>query len=212
MRPFGPGAKYLPIESVPAKTSTKHLKAKLLTDFKGYIEDIFQTAATCGKSMTPDICMTELDISIESVYKQIATTRVDTNLAARLQIDVVAFRRTIHHHAVDLFYKYEFAARGGNDGKTKRGAPPLLNEYLDQLMAMDAKGFNLAKIADKMGQSDPQARDRIRKQLAAAKKRFSEAAQRLRQRYPAFVAHNDDHTKKKQASDNSSSKRHQRKN
>jgi hypothetical protein len=93
---------------------------------------------------------------------------------------MVSFIRKMHHHAVDLYYDTYFSRGAGLEGKPRRGAPPIPDRYLDEILRMTRKGMNLEKIADKLGQLGPKGKDRVRKQRALAVKRYTEIVESIR--------------------------------
>ena len=163
--------------------SPKARKARLQGDFQRLLEAIFEDERTSDSTLTPDQAMDSLDEMLATIAAALDSSDSKKNSPAHprlpLRTDTVAFRRKIHHYAVDLYYNTYFR-RTGKERKHGRGAPPLPDEYLDQILRRARKGMNPAQIAHELGQSDPGAKDRIRKQIGTAVKRYSDAAENIR--------------------------------
>jgi hypothetical protein len=90
-----------------------------------------------------------------------------------------AYRREAHHYAVDRFYKTYFPR--------KRGGEPLPEHYVDQILRLRREGLNYVVIAGRLGQP----KEKMRKQVQAAEKRWRDAVERIeriKQRFPHLVA------------------------
>jgi hypothetical protein len=170
--------------SAENQASPKAMKAKWSDSFDQFLEEIFVVARTNGFRLTPDQAMAELDEALASILATPDTPEKDRGLTARprlaVRIDIVALRCKVHHFAVDLFYKTYFPRRSGTEGKSRRGAPPLSTEYLGHVLMLSDRGLKPFEIAGKLGQSDPRGKDRVRKQIAAAKKRYLEIVSNIR--------------------------------
>jgi hypothetical protein len=169
---------------VPRKTvshiSLEGFKTKWIDIFQQSLKDIFDAARISGVRLTPDKAMAMLDDDVAAFEKagglEGNAGSASPSLPA-LRIDVVAIRRKVHHCAVDLFYNTYFPRKAGTEGKPRRGAPSLSDEYLDQILQLCRKGLNYAQIADRLGEP----KDRIRKRIEIAERRYREAVERVRE-------------------------------
>ena len=145
------------------------------------LDSIFEECASNEITVGPDKAMDWMEGCFEKMAsdgKQSSLDETISGSASNLRFDFAAYRRDAHHYAVDRFYKTYFPR--------KRGAPPLPDFYFDPILRLRAKGMNSAAIADKLGQP----KDRMRKQVAIAEKRWREAMERIeqiKQRFPHFV-------------------------
>jgi hypothetical protein len=152
---------------------------------KGYrrlLDLIFEECASDGITVWPDEAMDWMDELTERLFKTILQSEQGRDASGSdsiLRFDYDAYRREAHHYAVDRFYKTYFPR--------KRGAPPLPKAYLDRILQLRFKGWNYVSIAEKLGQP----KDRMKKQVEAAEKRWREAVVRIaliKQRFPHLVA------------------------
>lgn len=151
---------------------------------KGYrrmLDLIFEECASDGITVWPDEAMDWMEEYLEKLASDGEQSKLGetmSGLASNLRFDSAAYRREAHHYAVDLFYRTYFPR--------KRGAPPLPTAYLDRILQLRFKGLNYVSIAEKLGQP----KDRMKKQVEAAEKRWREAVARIegvKQRFPHLV-------------------------
>ena len=146
------------------------------------LDSILGECASEGITIGPDEAMDWMERCFEKLAsdgKQSSLDEAISGSTSNLRFDFAAYRRDAHHYAVDRFYKTYFPR--------KRGAPPLPDFYFDPILRLRARGMNSVVIADKLGQP----KDRIRKQVAIAEKRWREAMERIEQikkRFPHLVA------------------------
>ncbi len=162
------------------KLSAKASTVKMEQRLKGWLEVIFEHRRE--PSVTPDEAMQILDEMLRSWISGSAGSEKSPSATSRLplRIDTVSFTRRIHHYAVDLYYDTYFPRWPGTEGKSSRGAPPLSDEYLEQVFRLAQRGKHPKEIADKLGQLDPKAPDRIRKQIDRYVQRRSELEKNIR--------------------------------
>ena len=150
--------------------------------YKPTLDDLFKEFESLSILLTPDAAIEQMDGLFKWVLDH--TESADSSELTNdpigrptFRFDDVAMTREAHHYAVDLFYKYYFPREPGSQGKSRRGAPPLSMEYLDRILQLRRKGFNYVKIAEVLGQP----KDRMRKQVEIAEKRYCEAVKRVRE-------------------------------
>ena len=139
---------------------------------------IFEEYAS-GKLIRPDDAMDLMEELLEKLVgedEQSSLDRTTPRPVPIMRFDFDAYRREAHHYAVDRFYKTYFPR--------KRGAPQLSEGYLDQILQLKSKGLNYVAIAEKLGQP----KDRMRHQVKAAELYWNKVAERIKQRFPHFVA------------------------
>jgi hypothetical protein len=177
---------------MPEKDSTV-LRRIWRSLYKPLLEDLFKTYASIRVQLTPDWAMEEMDEVFSDVFRRINAengpeAKKDPGAQPRpiFRFDESAFTREAHHYAVDLFYRTYFPRRSV-EGKSRRGAPSLPTDYVDRILQLMRRGLGYAEIAKNLGQP----KDRMRKQVKAAEKRWSEALGRieeLKRKYPHIVA------------------------
>ena len=124
-------------------------------------------------------CMEDLLERWSSVVQKSKEDEDASKLNTVLRFSSAAYRRDAHHYAVDQFYKTYFPR--------KRGGEPLPMGHLDRIWTLRRKGKNPVQIAALTRQSP----DTVRKQLAAAEKRWHAAVERIeeiKRRSPHLVA------------------------
>jgi hypothetical protein len=150
--------------------------------YKLALDGLFKEFEAANILLTPDAAIEEMEKLFKGAldHNESVDDPEPTNNPIekpRLRFDDIAMTREAHHYAVDLFYKYFFPHKPGSQGKPRRGAPPLSTEYLDRILQLRRKGLNYVKIAEVLGQP----KDRMRKQVQIAEKRYREAAIRVRE-------------------------------
>jgi hypothetical protein len=149
--------------------------AKYSSMFKLAIEELFHDAGKAGFRVTPDEVMDLIDQTLQEFFDRSVEPEIGATRVGRPpRIDVVAARQKIHLYAVNVYYRTYFPRKAGMEGKQRRGAPRLSEEYLERIRQLSKKGWNPAQIATELGQSDPGAVDRISKQMEIADERWSE--------------------------------------
>jgi hypothetical protein len=125
------------------------------------LEGIYEKAACDGQIPTPDAAIAKMHEQIAQLSGSSEGKRESESFPAELsRFDIGKWEREAHHYAVDLYYA---AVR------PRRGAPPLLPGYLNQLLALHADRLSPSRIAIKLGLgSSHQAADRVRKQIQKA--------------------------------------------
>jgi hypothetical protein len=162
--------------------TAKELREIWRRHYTHVLDLIFEECAFYGITIEPDKAMEWMEGCLEKLVGDGKQSNRDETMHApvsSLRFDFAAYRRDAHHYAVDQFYK-AYVPR-------KRGAPPLPDFYFDPILRLRTKGMNSAAIADKLGQP----KDRMRKQVAIAEKRWREAMERIEQikkRFPHLVA------------------------
>ena len=162
--------------------TAKELRATWRRHYKRLLDLIFEECASQNITATPDDAMNLMGELTESLFKAILQSKQDGDASGAdsvLRFDYDAYCREAHHYAVDRFYKTYFPR--------KRGAPPLPKAYLDQILQLRFKGRNYVSIAEKLGQP----KDKMRKQVKAAERRWREAVARIdliKQQFPHLVA------------------------
>jgi hypothetical protein len=136
------------------------------------LDVIFEEYAAEDITLLPDEAMASLERVLEKLVND--TEQSTPNVGVPRSVDVLrfnraAYRREAHHYAVDRFYKTYFPR--------KRGGEPLPEAYLDRILGFRFKGLNYVAIAKELGQP----RDRVRKQVEAAEKRWQEAVEKIEQ-------------------------------
>ena len=127
------------------------------------LKNIYLRAARNGQFLSPDDAMKltgkELDRFAEehrgdhSVY-----------FSPGPRYSHVAIVRRAHHFAVELHYRTYFPQ--------KRGAPKLPQRYVEGLLQLAGKKLSYGQIARRLGlPADLTTRDRLRKQIASAKRK-----------------------------------------
>jgi hypothetical protein len=162
--------------------TAKELRALWRKRYTELLDSIFKECASHELTIGP---YDALDL-MEECLKRLAFDGKQSNLhetrpgsRSNLRFDFVAYRREAHHYAVEQFYKTYFPR--------KRGAPMLPTAHIDRILALRFKGLNYVAIAERLGQP----KDRVRKQVEAAEKRWREAVERieqLKERFPHLVA------------------------
>jgi len=140
---------------------------------------IFKEFDSEGIIIEPDEAMQEMDNLLDKLLfhdSQQANTEGATRPPVLFRFSSAAYQRDAHHYAVDRYYKTYFPRR--------RGAEPLPDTYLNEILELRRKGLNYVAIAQKWGVP----RDRMRKQVEAAEKRLRELGEELKRRFPQFVA------------------------
>lgn len=146
------------------------------------LDSIFEECASNGITIKPDEAMDWMEELLEQWVgdTQQAKSKEDASSPVTVyRFNLAAYLRESHHYAVDRFYKTYFPR--------KRGGEPLPESYLNRILRLRFKGFNYVAIAEKLGQP----KDRMRKQVEAAERRWLEAVQRIERiklRYPHLVA------------------------
>jgi hypothetical protein len=158
--------------------------------YKPVLEDLFKECAAIRVQLTPDRAIEEMEVIFGDVFRTVsagtgkeANKDPDGEPGLIFRFDEPAFTCEAHHYAVDLFYRTYFP-RGGTQ---RRGAPRLPTEYTDRIVRLKRQGMNYAQIAAMLGQP----KDRMRKQVKAAEKRWQEAVCRieeLKKKYPRLIA------------------------
>jgi hypothetical protein len=162
--------------------TAKELRKMWRTLYAHVLDSIFEECASNEITVGPDKAMDWMEGCFEKLAsdgKQSSLDEAISGSTSNLRFDFAAYRRDAHHYAVDRFYKTYFPR--------KRGAPPLPDFYFDPILRLRFKGWNYAAIADELGLP----KERIRKQVPIAEKRWREAMERIEQikkRFPHLVA------------------------
>jgi len=164
--------------------AAKELRQTWRKRYTQVLDMIFEAFASEKIIVEPDEamdCMEELLERWVSDSQQAKPGEGTSRPSSDFRFNFAAYRREAHHYAVDRFYKTYFP-RG-------RGGEPLSTSYLDSILRLRFKGLNYVAIAEKLGVP----KDRMRKQVEAAEKRWREAVEgieHLKQRFPHLVATN----------------------
>jgi hypothetical protein len=138
--------------------------------YKPVLDDLYESYERASLFLKPDQAMEEMEEAFRDMLQRVETETVaEASPHARptrvFRFDDSAFAREAHHYAVDLFYRTYFP-RGGIQ---RKGAPALPKDYLQWILQLKREGMNPAEIAKKLGQP----KDRMRKQVEIAEKRFA---------------------------------------
>ncbi len=162
--------------------AAKELRDVWRQRYKNLLDSIFEECASGEITLGPDEAMEWMEECLEKLasgndQSKLGETR--SGPVSTVRFDVTAYRRETHHYAVDRYYKTYFPRR--------RGAPPLPDHYYDPILRLRFKGLNYAAIAEKLGVP----KERIRKQVTVAEKRWREEMakiEQIKQRFPHLVA------------------------
>jgi len=165
-------------------TSLKVRKVELTRKLELALEEIFEIGRAGGYRFTPEEALSELDDMLHSILAELDSAEIvkgfpSAQVRLPIRIDFVAFRRHLHHYAVDLYYSYQYPRRP-SAVTPRKGAPRLSNEYLDQILKLVKEGRNPAQIALALGLTGPGAKDRVRKQIVTATNRYSAVVENIR--------------------------------
>ena len=171
------------------------IDAKWIQIFEESVADLFGLARNCGVRLTPDQAMAELDDALESALAKARVSEAGKDSAHAphppLRLDAVAFRRKIHRRAVDMYYNTYFPRKPDAAGKPRRGGSRLSDEHLDLVLSLAKQGLTLREIAKRLGYSDAKfgspAKDRVRKQIDIAVRRWNEIVTSIRQHSPPAI-------------------------
>ena len=164
--------------------TAKELREAWRKRYRFVLDSIFEEWASCEITLGPDEAMAWMEELIERLVSDSQQSKPDEGASgpvAVLRFNFAAYRREAHHYAVDRFYKTYFPR--------KRGGEPLPTSYLDRILRLRFKKLNYVAIAESLGQP----KDRVRKQVEAAEKRWRDAVERIeriKQRSPYLVAQN----------------------
>jgi len=164
--------------------AAKDLRKRWRERYTRFLDMVFDAAASEKTVIRPDEAMDCLEKFLAwDCERRHCKSGKDTSddPPVMVRFNLSAFLRDAHHYAVDRFYKTYFPR--------KRGGEPLSTSYLDSILRLRFKGLNYVAIAGKLGVP----RDRMRKQVGIAEKRWGEAVERieqLKQRFPHLVATN----------------------
>jgi hypothetical protein len=149
--------------------------------YRPALEDIFKDFESAGFALTPVDAIDEMFEMFKSVVtrgKSAGGSEPIDNALGKVmfRFDDIAMTREAHHYAVGLFYKYYFPRTVESKGKSRRGAPTLPMEHLDEILTLRRKGLNPAQIGKILGQPT----DRMRHRVKIAEKVWREAIERVR--------------------------------
>jgi hypothetical protein len=162
--------------------TAKELREAWRKRYEFLLDSIFEECVSHKITVSPDQAMDLMEDLLESLAgdgEQAKHDESTTEPVSILRFDSAAYRREAHYYAVTRFYK-TYVPR-------KRGAPPLPTAYLDRILRLRFKGLNYVVIAEKLGQP----KGRMKKQVAAAERRWRLAVERIEQikkQYPQLVA------------------------
>jgi hypothetical protein len=151
--------------------------------YKLTLDSLFSEFESKEFLLTPDVAIEKMELAFRRILSD-SGSEAQPDSSSRpgqpFRFDETAFTREAHHYAVDLFYRTYFPREAGGERKSRKGAPQLSIEYLDRVLKLSDEGLEPHEIAERLGQSDPQARDRIRKQILAGRKRYIEIVHNIR--------------------------------
>jgi len=183
--------------------TAKELREMWRKRYTHLLNSIFEECASNGITVGPDEAMDWMEGCLKKLVSDGKQSSLDETMPApvsSLRFDFAAYRRDAHHYAVDQFYKTYFP-RG-------RGTPPLPDSYFDPILRLRFKGWNYVAIADELGLP----KEKMRKQVPIAEKRWREAVERIEQmkeRFPHLVARDPTvKLRKQQRTPGKQSKRH----
>jgi hypothetical protein len=152
-------------------------KVATTNPLKILLERFFRDATSKNELLWPDEAMRKLFDYINKII-EIGVLNKDKPTATR--VNEINFNKELHHYAVDLFYKTYFP--------TKKGAPPIPDEYYEFILKLHNEGKTHKEIAEevdlpistkKVGtrKEVDKSKDVIRKQIDKAKKRNNQKSE-----------------------------------
>jgi len=149
------------------------------------LEEIFSIYQQHGVMLTPDKAIEEFDLLLDKL-SEVLGSEVSPVMSARF--DPKTIRRKAHHYAVDLYYRALGSTGTTGTAVARRGAPPLSDAHVDQILKLVREGKSVAEIARLLGLEGHGAKDRMRHRIRTAVKRWNQAVNRIHKLHAAQTA------------------------